>query len=125
MDYSVTTDLTLQVEVYLSMLSEQEGDSRSEDRHEAFVSSALISRVQKLLVFTKNEKLKLLLVGSILKQGSSESTLSLENFSMGEMIASRATPCPNNNSGLVSALKSYQTMLQIVLSDSIRILRTS
>lgn len=121
MDYSATTDLTLQVEVYLSMLSEQEGDTRSE----AFVSSGLLSRVQKLLFFTKNEKLKLLLVGSILKQGSSESTLSLEDFSMGEKIASRATPCPNNNSGLVSALKNFQTMLQIVLSDSIRILRTS
>jgi hypothetical protein len=38
MDYSVTTDLVLQVEVYLSILSEQEGDTRSENRHEAFVS---------------------------------------------------------------------------------------
>ena len=46
MDYSVTTDLTLQVEVYLSMLSEQEG----KDRHEAFVSCGIISRVTKLLL---------------------------------------------------------------------------
>lgn len=67
----------------------------------------LVNRVQKLLFFTKNEKLKLLLMGSILKQGSSESTLSLEDFSTGEKIASRATPCPNNNSGFFSALKKF------------------
>ena len=116
MDYSVTTDLMLQVEVYRSMLCEQ-GDTRADDRHAAFVSCGLKSRVQRLQFFTKNEKLKLLMVGSVLKQGSAESTLSLDDFCMGEKITSRAEPCPNNNSGLVAALKNLQTMLQIVFSD--------
>jgi hypothetical protein len=53
MDYSVSTDLLLQVEVYRSMLCEQ-GDTRAEDRHGAFISCGLISRVHRLQFFTKN-----------------------------------------------------------------------
>jgi hypothetical protein len=116
MDYSVTTDLVLQVEVYRSMLCEQ-GDTRADDRHSAFISCGLISRVQRLQFFSKNEKLKLFLVGSVLKQSSAEPTLLLEDFSTGEKITSRLTTCPNNNYGLVSALKNLQTMMQIVFSD--------
>ena len=116
MDYSVSTDLMLQVEVYRAMLCEQ-GDTRTEDRHSAFVSCGLISRVSRLQFFTKNEKLKSFLTGSILKQGSAE-TLSLEDFIVGEKIASKPTTCPNNNAGLVAVLKNLQTMMQIVFSDS-------
>jgi hypothetical protein len=47
MGYSVSTDLMLQVEVYRAMLCEQ-GDTRTEDRHSAFVSCVLISRVSRL-----------------------------------------------------------------------------
>jgi hypothetical protein len=117
MDYSVSTDLVLQVEVYRSMLCEQ-GDTRADDRHAAFISCGLISRIHRLQFFTKNEKLKLFLVGSVLKQGTATSTLSLEDFVTGEKIASKPTTCPNNNSGLVSALKNLQTMMQIVFSDA-------
>ena len=117
MDYSVSTDLVLQVEVYRSMLCEQ-GDTRADDRHAAFISCGLISRIHRLHFFTKNEKLKLFLVGSVLKQGSAVATLSLEDFVAGEKIASKPTTCPNNNSGLVAALKNLQTMLQIVFSDA-------
>ena len=115
MDYSVSTDLMLQVEVYRSMLCEQ-GDTRADDRHSAFISCGLISRVHRLQFFTKIEKLKLFLVGSVLKQGSAD-TLSMEDFTTAEKIASRPTTCPNNNIGLVSVLKNLQTMLQIVFSN--------
>ena len=61
MDYNITTDLVLQVEVYRSMLWEQ-GDTKAEERHEAFFSCSLISRIQGLKLSTKFEKLKLLLI---------------------------------------------------------------
>jgi hypothetical protein len=79
MDYGITTDLVLQAEVYRSMLCEQ-GDTRAEERHEAFISCGLISRIQGLKVFSKFEKLKLLLIGSVLKEGATDATLSLEDF---------------------------------------------
>jgi hypothetical protein len=116
MDYSVSTDLVLQVEVYRSMLCEQ-GDTRAEDRHFAFISCGLISRVHRFQFFTKIEKLKLFMVGSVLKQGSAD-TLSLEDFVTTEKITSRPSTCPSNNSGLVAVLKNIQTMLQIVFSDA-------
>jgi hypothetical protein len=116
MDYSITTDLVLQAEVYRSMLCEQ-GDTRAEERHEAFISCGLISRIQGLKVFSKFEKLKLLLIGSVLKEGATDATLSLEDFITGEKLSSKPFPCPSNNAGLVSVLKNLQTVLQIVFSD--------
>ena len=98
------------------MLCEQ-GDTQAEDRHEAFISCGLISRVQRLQVFSKSEKLKLLLMGAVLLEGSNEATLSLEDFVTGEKITSTALICPSNNSGLIGALKNLQTILQIVFSD--------
>ena len=116
MEYSTTTDFVLQTEVYRCMLCEQ-GDTQAEDRHEAFISCGLISRVQRLQVFSKSEKLKLLLTGAVLLEGSNEATLSLEDFVTGEKITSTALICPSNNSGLIGALKNLQTILQIVFSD--------
>ena len=116
MDYSITTDFVLQPEVYRAMLCEQ-GDSQADNRHLAFISCGLISRIHRLQVFRKTEKLKLLLIGSVLLEGSAEPTLTLDDFVTGEKIACRATTCPSNNSGLVSALKNLQTSLQIVFSD--------
>ena len=53
----------------------------------------------------------------MLLEGSSEPTLTLDDFFTGEKIACRATTtCPSNNSGLVSELKNLQTSLQIVFS---------
>ena len=98
------------------MLCEQ-GDTRTDDRHIAFESCGLICRVSRLQFFTKNEKLKSFLIGSVLKQGSREA-LSLEDFATGEKITSKPTTCPNNNAGLAAALKNLQTMLQIVFPDS-------
>jgi hypothetical protein len=115
MDYSVSTDLILQVEVYRSMVCEQ-GDTRADDRHTTFIACGLISRVHRLAFFTKTEKLKLFLVGSVLKQGSSD-TLALEDFVTGEKITSKPTACPSNNSGLFSALRNFQKMMPIVFSD--------
>jgi hypothetical protein len=115
MDYSVTTDLMLQVEVYRSILCEQE-DTRADDRHAAFIACGLISRVHRLAFFKKTEKLKLFLVGLVLKQGSRD-TLVVEDFATGEKITSKPTACPSNNSGLVSALRNFQMMMQIIFSD--------
>jgi hypothetical protein len=106
-EYSITLDMSLQAEVYRSMLCEQR-DTLAENRTSAFISCGLISRVQRLQISLKTEKLKLLLMGCMLLEGSVEPTLSLDDFVTGEKIASRASPCPHNNSGLVSALKNFQ-----------------
>ena len=45
LEYSISTDLVLQPELYRSMVCEQ-GDTQSDDRHSAFMSCGLISRVQ-------------------------------------------------------------------------------
>ena len=47
MDYSITTDFVLQPEVYRDMLCEQ-GDSQANNRHLAFISCGLISRIKRL-----------------------------------------------------------------------------
>jgi hypothetical protein len=57
MEFGVSTDLVLQVEVYRAMLYEQE-DARAEDRHAAFILCGLISRIHRLQFFTKIGKLK-------------------------------------------------------------------
>lgn len=115
-EYAITSDLVLQTEVYRRMLCEQ-SDTQAEDRIMSFMSCGLINRVYRILVFQKTEKLKLLLMGSVLLEGSDEPTLTLEDFSVGEKIATRSTPCSNNNSGLIAALKNLQLVLQIVFSD--------
>jgi hypothetical protein len=45
MEYSVSTDFLLQAEAYRSMLCER--DTRAENRHGAFISCGLISRVHR------------------------------------------------------------------------------
>jgi hypothetical protein len=75
----MSTDLVLQPEAYRSMLCEQ-SISQIEDQHPAFTLCGLISRVQSLPLFSNEEKLKLLLTGSILIEGSSVPTLTLEDF---------------------------------------------
>jgi hypothetical protein len=57
MDYCTTTDLVLQTESYRSMICEQ-GDTIPRDRHKAFMSCGIISRVGSLLIFFKKEKLR-------------------------------------------------------------------
>jgi hypothetical protein len=118
-DYSMSTDLVLQPEAYRSMLCEQ-AISQIEDQHPAFTSCGLISRVQSLPLFSNKEKLKLLLTGSILIEGSSEPSLTLEDFITkgAEAITDRASPCPFHNAGLVGALKNLGICLHIVFSDS-------
>ena len=115
-EYSVASDVSLQTEVYRRMLCEQ-SDTQADDRKEAFMSCGLLSRVQRLQIFTKTEKLKLLLMGCILLEGSSEPTLSLEDFTTTDRISTRSSPCPNNNAGLVSVLKNLQIVMQITFSE--------
>ena len=55
-EYSISTDLVLQPEQYRSMVCEQR-DTHSDDRHRAFISCGLISRVQKLTVVRDKEKM--------------------------------------------------------------------
>ena len=76
----------------------------------------MISRVQRIPVFLKTVKLKLILTGCVLLEGTTEASLSLEDFSTGEKVAVRSTPCPNNNVGLIAALKNLQMVMQIVFS---------
>jgi hypothetical protein len=115
-EYGVSSDLTLQTEVYRRMLCEQ-SDTQAEDRKKTFISCGLLSRVQRLQIFTKTEKLKLLLTGCVLLEGSLEPTLSLEDFITSEKISLRSSPCPSNNTGLVAALKNFQIVIQIIFSE--------
>ena len=64
-EYSISTDVVLQPEQYRSMVCEL-GDTQSNDRHNAFISCGLISRVQRLSFVGEKEKMKLLLTGSVL-----------------------------------------------------------
>jgi hypothetical protein len=99
-DYSISTDLVLQPEAYRSMVCEL-ATLQIEDQYPAFTACSFISRVQCLLLFSNNEKLKLLLTGSVLIEGSTEPTLTLDDFitKESEPITDRAIPCPLHNSG--------------------------
>jgi hypothetical protein len=116
-DYCMSTDLILQTESYRGMLCEQ-GDTIPNDRHEAFMSCGIMSRIGSLLIFSKKEKLKALLTGSVLVDGSSDPSLTLDDFitTKGEKICSTRAACPNNNVGMIQALKNLQTVMQIVFS---------
>lgn len=115
-DYSISTDLVLQPEEYRSMICEQ-ADTQTEDQHPAFTACGLISRVQLLLLFSNKEKLKLLMIGSVLMEGSNEPTLTLEDFVTKDVIENRAAPCPNHNTGIVAALKNLAIVIHVVFSD--------
>ena len=91
LDYSISTDLVLQPEAYRSMICEQ-GDTQTDDQHPAFTACGLISRVQSLALFSNKEKLKLMLIGSVLVEGS------VEDFVTKEPISNRAAPCASHNS---------------------------
>ena len=54
----------------------------------------------------------------MLKEGSVEATLLLEDFFTRKRISSRPTTCPSKNAGLVAVLKNLQTLMQIVFSDA-------
>ena len=116
-DYSISTDLVLQPEAYRSMVCEQ-ADTQTEDKHPAFTACGLMSRVQSLLIFSNKEKLKLLLIGSVLIEGIAEPTLTLEDFVTKEPISNGAAPCPNHNAGIVSAVKNIAVAMHILFSDS-------
>jgi hypothetical protein len=116
-EYSVGSDATLQTETYRRMLCEQ-AMTQAEDRKHIFISCGLLTRVQRLQIFFKTEKLKLLLTGCVLLEGSAEPTLTLEDFITTEKISARSIPCPNNNTGLISMLKNFQLVMQIVFSEA-------
>ena len=102
--YSTSTDLVLQTEQYRSMICEQ-GDTQSGERHLAFESCGLISRVQRLRIFHDKEKLKLLLTGSVLIECTTDPTLSLQDFVIDEKISNKTTACPSNNIGIIQTIK--------------------
>ena len=116
LEYSISTDLVLQPELYRSIVCEQ-GDTQSDDRHNVFMSCGLISRVQKLAFVRDKEKMKLFLTGSVLLDFTADPTLSVDDFVLTEKISNKAEACPSNNVGLVAALKNFQTSMHIVFSD--------
>lgn len=118
-DYSISMDCVIQPEQYRSMLCEQ-GDTQTDDRHEAFMSCGLISRVQKLQMFSSKEKIKLLMIGSVLLEGGGEPKITLEDFVTGEKVSSKAAVCSSNNTGLIAAVKNFQTVMQIIFSDAFK-----
>lgn len=116
-DYAISPDVTLQPEEYRSMLCEQY-ETQSGHRHEAFAACALVGRVQRLFMFRDRTKLKLLLTGSVLIESTVDPSLSLDDFVSGEKISNKSTACPNQNRGLVAALKNFQMCMHIVFSDA-------
>ena len=116
-EHCISPDVTLQPEEYRNMICEQY-ETQSGHRHEAFAACSLVGRVQRLYMFRDKTKLKLLLTGSILMEGSAEPSLTLDDFVTGEAISSKTTACPNQNRGLVGALKNFQMCLHILLADA-------
>jgi hypothetical protein len=116
-EFGISNVCVIQPEACRRMLSEQ-GDSQIEDRHKAFMACGLISRVQKLPLYRLKNKLKLLMIGSVMLEGADEATLTLEDFGSGEKISDISSVCPANNAGLLGALKNLQIVQQIVFSDA-------
>jgi hypothetical protein len=113
---SISTDLVLQPEAYRSMVCEQ-ADTHSDDQHPAFTACGLVSRVQSLFLFSNKEKLKLILVGSMLLiESLAEPTLTLEDFVIKEPISNLTAPCASHNSGLVAAFISLAMVMHILFS---------
>lgn len=113
--YSIRSDVSLQSDDYRGILFEQ-GDAQAVDRHPAFLSCGLVDRIENLPAFGEIGKLTLLLLGSVLTDNGAP-TLCLEDFVSGEKIASKPSPCPSNNAGLVTALKNLQMVIQVCFSD--------
>jgi hypothetical protein len=116
-EFAISGDCTIQPEAYRSMLCEQ-GDTQAEARRKAFAACGLISRVHSLRLFRSKDKLKTLMIGSVLLEGVGETTLTLEDFVTAEKIATRGAVCPLGNAGMVGALKNLQMVLHIVFSDA-------
>jgi hypothetical protein len=116
-DFATSSDFILQTEVYRSMINEQ-GDTPTGDRHEAFESCGILGRVP-LPLSQKKEKLKALLTGFVFVECTTETTLTLDDSVVGhgDKISNRAFACPLSNVGLLQALKNFQTVMQIVFSD--------
>ena len=116
-DHCISPDVALQPEEYRSMIYEQY-ETQSGHRHEAFAACSLVGRVQRLYIFRDKAKLKLLLTGSVLIEGSEEPSLTLDDFVTGEAISNKTMACPNQNRGLVGAMKNFQMCLHILLADA-------
>ena len=71
-------DFSLQTEDYMIMITEQ-GRTRSELRHKAYLSCGILDRVRGLSIFASEKKMSFFLTGNVLVNGSS-ATLSLEDF---------------------------------------------
>lgn len=77
-EFAMGKDYLLQTEDYRSMIIDR-GKTRADHRHRAFESCGFQDRIQSLGIVQKSTKLKELLVGSFLVEGSSPS-LSLDDF---------------------------------------------
>jgi hypothetical protein len=76
-EFGITSNCTIRPEAYRSMLCEQ-GDTQTEERHKAFAACGLIdSRVHRLPLFQSKDKLKTLMIGSVLLERVGEVTLTL------------------------------------------------
>ena len=115
-DDGISPDWVLQPIDYQSMLLQQ-ADNRSGNRHVAFTSCGLVSRVTKIGLVHNITKLKLLMTGAVLLHGKTSPSLTLDDFASSDKISTKSTVCPSNNSGLITALKNFQTIMQIVFSD--------
>ena len=114
-DFSIRTDMVLQVDHYLNMLQEQ-GNARGSQRLTAFTSCGIFDRIETLDLMSDPAKLKLLLTGAVLVEGT-DPTLTLADFLTGDKISSYPAVCRDRNRRLVVALKNLQVTMQIVFSD--------
>ena len=117
LEFCVTPDSALQVEEYRSLLCEQAETDKS-DRHTTFISSGLISQIQKLVFFRDRDKLKFLITGAFQLDGIGIATLTIDDFVIGQSISDKHAVCSNHNAALTTTLKNFQTLLHIVFSNA-------
>lgn len=115
-EFVMGTDYLLQPEEYRSMIIDQ-GKTRDDHRHRAFETCGFLDRVQSLGIVQKTPKLKLLLVGSFMIEGSSP-TLTLDDFVDGDKICIATGVCLEQNRPMVAALRNFQLVMQVFFSNA-------
>lgn len=114
--FFMTSDCTVQVEEYLSVLLEQ-GKTREIYRNPAFHTCSLLDRIGDVSILKDKGKLKNLLIGNF--RVGADATITLNDFvPVGVKVSSGQQICTNHNRTLVVALVNFEIAMQILFSES-------
>ena len=106
------SDFLLQVDYYKTTVMLQTR-IRANRRHEAFISCGYLDRIQDLKFIQTSERLKLLLTAHIMVEGG-QATLTLDDFTNGDILSNCRAVCPAQNRPMVVVLKNIQTAFQVL-----------